>query len=597
MGIRGSIEDIQPFAELAQNATTLVYKAYQQSLERFVLLKRLRPEFSTDEDLSGRFHEEARLIARVPHPNIVSIYSFGSDAEGAYIVAEYVEGKDLEALIDRGRISSSVALFILSESARGLKAAHDKDILHRDLKPSNILISSEGEVKLSDFGFASISDDSSPSAGEIRGTLPYLAPEQVLGEGADRRSDIFSLGAVFYEMLTGRRAFTGSTSGEIFDSLLHHEPAPFLSATPGVGADVEQVCARMIAKDPSQRYGDADELIADLDAVRAGLAKPVGQGELKTFLEDPDAFVVPAAPRAGRVAEAPQVAIVPDKPRPDRAALEEVRRSTPLRRRIALVGLLLLTAAGIIYAGTAVLSDSTSLTESDRPALEETTLTEGLSPPAVTDREEPFDSLMQDDVVLVEGSDEVPDDGTAARAEEPDGEVVPDDIAGGDRSEQPPEVQSDEQPEVAARLGRLDVRVVPAAEVFVNGNAVGTATGSSAMSLELEAGTHTLTLKNRYFPTYTQAVTVTPDEPQVIDVSLYDLVGRLDLRIHPFAVVYIDGDSVGVTPFHPPLILTPGAHRLRLVNENMNVDYTTTIIIEKKATLPLEFDLTRFSEK
>ena len=620
MGNWGVIEDIQPFAELAQNATTLVYKAYQQSLERFVLLKRLRPEFSTDEDLSARFQEEARLIARVPHPNIVSIYSYGSDSDGAYIVAEYVEGRDLESLIDRSRIPPSIALFVLLESARGLKAAHDKDILHRDLKPANILISSEGEVKLSDFGFASISEDD--SSGEIRGTLPYLAPEQVLGEGADRRADLFSLGAVFYEMITGRRAFAGSSSSETFESLLHHDPTPFLSATPGVDADVERICARMLAKDPAQRYDSADDLIADVEAARAGSGRPTGQPELKAYFEDPDAFVVSAAPQLRDEFDAPQVSIVPDARGngpgagtplaragedvsgtggdvPDRVAGgADVRGRSRLRLRVAVAAVLLMAAAGIIYAGTFLLSDTALLSEANGPPLNESTLTDSLSDPSIAGGQVVLDSLLESDVAVADvRSGEVAVEDETAVEREPEREEVPDETPAFEADPVDPPTGDGSPAVPPARFGRVNVRVDPAADVFVDGKSVGSAAGVNGISLDLEAGTHTLTVKNRYFPTYSDTITVRADEPQVVQVSLFDLVGRLDLRVQPWAVVYIDGDSVGVTPFHPPLILTPGAHRLRLVNENLNVDRTTTIIIEKTVTLPLEIDLTRVPKR
>ncbi|MEX0747253.1 MAG: serine/threonine-protein kinase, partial [Rhodothermales bacterium] len=291
MGVPGAIEDIQPFAELAQNATTLVYKAYQKTLERFVLLKRLRPEFSSDPELARRFQDEARIVARVQHPNVVAIYSYGSDDAGAYIVAEFVEGYDLEEILSRGRIPPHLAAYVLLESARGLKAAHDKDVLHRDLKPSNILVSHEGEVKLADFGLASISGSPADIPSEIRGTLSYLAPEQILGNAPDQRSDLFSLGATFYEMLTGRRAFPGSNPSEIFDSILHRDPLQYLSPAAGVDDRMIEIAAGLLAREADGRYTDAGELITDLEAWLA--PSPVGREHLAAFVADPGNFVAP----------------------------------------------------------------------------------------------------------------------------------------------------------------------------------------------------------------------------------------------------------------------------------------------------------------
>lgn len=587
MGIRGEIEDIQPFAELAQNATTLVYKAYQRSLERFVLLKRLRPEFSTDEDLSARFQEEARLIARVSHPNIVSIYAYGSDDSGAYIVAEFVEGEDLESLIKRGRFPAPLAEFILLESARGLKAAHEKEILHRDIKPSNILISTDGEVKLSDFGLASTAGEASEK-GEIRGTLPYLAPEQVLGEAADRRSDVFALGAVFYEMLSGRRAFSGQDSAEIFESLLNHDPLPLLEATPGVSDDTRHICARMLSKDPSERYSTCDSLIADLESIRERSSAGVGQGELRAFLEDPQSFALPTAAPVG----APEISIVPDEG-PEVAQDEAEERPVSIWRRVGLAAAVLIAAAGIVYAGS-VLFDGEATRQADRSALQETTLTDTLG------GDEPFESALAavaDSVAeLPESETESPQSDVLAEAreEEPEqqreGEPVVDDSPA---NELPPVTGSGrDEPEQEPAVGRLRISVHPAASVFVDGDSVGTASGNRPLAIEVSAGLRSVTLRNRYFPTYTQRVNVSPDQTQSVSVSLYDLVGRLELHVRPYAYVYVNGDSIGVTPFSRPLILTPGVHRLRLVHPGLDVDHPVTVTIEKGRTIRREFDLT-----
>ena len=714
--LTSTIDDIQPFAELAENATTLVYKAYQRSLDRFVLLKRLRPEFRSDADLTARFEDEARLIARVPHPNIVSIYAYGADDDGAYIVAEFVEGRDLQAVIDEGRVPAAVALFILQESARGLRAAHDKGILHRDLKPSNILLSSEGEVKLSDFGLASASADGSGGQ-EIRGTLPYLAPEQVLGHGADARSDLFSLGAVFFEMLTGRRAFAGASSSEVMENLLHHDPLPLLAATPGVGEDVWGICRRLLAKEPEERYADAGALIGELEAVGAGYGV-VGVEGLRAYLDDRDAYVAQATAGArgaaaagalgaaetarvrgsvgtsaseagtarasggpagatkrfaggGRVpATPPQITVVPvageaaaratadaargDVPPERRTGSQSGGGAAPLWRRIAPVGIAVMAAAAIVYAGAAILGGSeTPLRES---AMEKSApsvvsgssagseasaavdfdsaaggaapeMGSGITPPASTPTRETgsdtgdiargnervaLDARAEGDdgagadgigaagddtsgTAGVRGGEAVvaslrDDDGESAREEEP-GDLA--DRAATPR-EAPEETSSRERTD---RTATLEVRVRPGASIFINGDSVGTATGSAPAIVQLQPGTHALSLKNRYFPLYTQQVTVAADASSTVDVSLFDLVGRLDLRVRPWAAVYVDGDSVGVTPFNPPLILTPGVHRLRLVRSDLNVDHTVSITIEKGRTLHAEFDLTRLDKQ
>src|SRR5690554_5446395 len=173
MGITGLVEDIQPFAELFEGATTLVYKAYQRSEDRFVLLKTLRLEYRFDEDLSRRFEEEARIASSIEHPNVVRMLAYGQGSRGAYLVAEYVDGLNLADIIAAGKTPPELSAYVLRETGLGLQAAHDMGILHRDIKPSNILVSFDGQVKLTDFGMASLIE--SGQSDTVRGTLAYLA--------------------------------------------------------------------------------------------------------------------------------------------------------------------------------------------------------------------------------------------------------------------------------------------------------------------------------------------------------------------------------------------------------------------------------------
>ncbi|MFQ5825494.1 MAG: serine/threonine protein kinase, partial [bacterium] len=229
MGTIKQIGEIQIFAEIYQGATTLVYKGYQPSLDRVVLLKLLRPEFNHDKLLSQRLEEEAKLIAKIQHPNVVAIYDYGRQDPFTYFAAEFIEGFNLHDLIQMNKLPPELAWFILLETSKGLKAAHDKNIIHKDIKPSNILISHEGQVKLTDFGMASLHLPSvDEEVVEVRGTLAYFSPEQILGEEIKKSSDLFSLGATFYEMLTGSQAFFGKTPGDYMNAILHDEPTQFL---------------------------------------------------------------------------------------------------------------------------------------------------------------------------------------------------------------------------------------------------------------------------------------------------------------------------------------------------------------------------------
>ena len=577
MGIPGAIADIQPFAELAQNATTQVYKAYQKSLERFVLLKRLRPELSSDEELARRFQEEARIVARVQHPNVVGIYSYGTDDEGTYIVAEFVEGLDLDEVIARGRVHPEIAVYILTECARGLKAAHDKEVLHRDIKPSNVLVSLEGEVKLADFGLASVIGSASDEA-EIRGTLAYLAPEHILGKPVDKRSDLFSLGATFYEMLTGRRAFPGSTSSEIFDSILNREPLHYLPATPGVDAGIEAIVRRLLARDANDRYEDTGDLIEDLEswAARAGTANEAGQitrGDLVAYLNDPQAFSEsrPAVP-------ATVEPVVPAAP---------VERKTPSGRRgrrAALAAGVLFIVAALLYAGVALVDNN----RSDRRDLA-----------LAADSLQIVETAGADSINLVEDvSDEAPSDEVGSEESEEDSSGVSSSdlpVSSESPAADPPveprtaEVSPPREEEIGK--GHVELTIDIPAEVFVGETPVGRVVQNGKLVVELPEGSHAFTFKSPEYPAYRREVNVRAGETTAIEVSLRSLVGYLDLTVSPYARVFIDGRDYGETPFAAPIILVPGVHKLRLVHELADIDRTFDIRIVAGEELVKEYRL------
>jgi serine/threonine-protein kinase len=287
MGVPGRIGGIQPFAELFEGATTVVYKGYEQALDRYVLLKVLKPAFSGDDDLAHRFEAEARLLAKVQHPNVVSIYTYGRAEGRLYLATEFVEGFSLRALIGRGSLPYPLVLYILHAAAEGLQAIHDRGILHRDIKPENILVGHEGHVKLADFGLASLVGD---AGAEVRGTLAYLAPEQVLGAPPTVSSDLFSLGATCYEMLVGQPAFSGRDASGYLDAVLHHDPLPFLASDAGLPPPILRLTARLMAKRPEDRYAGVAALLTDLEAARHAVGHACDASGLAVFLRDPTAF-------------------------------------------------------------------------------------------------------------------------------------------------------------------------------------------------------------------------------------------------------------------------------------------------------------------
>ncbi|MDQ2979699.1 MAG: serine/threonine protein kinase, partial [Acidobacteriota bacterium] len=215
-----------------------VYRARDTRLGREVAVKVLPPGFSGDADRLLRFEREARAASALNHPNILTVHDVGTQDGAPYVVSELLEGETLRERLSSGALTSRRAVDYATQIARGLAAAHEKGIVHRDLKPENLFVTKDGRVKILDFGLAKLTrpemggpatkaptQTAGTEPGVILGTVGYMSPEQVRGEAADQISDIFSLGAVLYEMLTGRRAFRGASAIETLNAILKEEPA------------------------------------------------------------------------------------------------------------------------------------------------------------------------------------------------------------------------------------------------------------------------------------------------------------------------------------------------------------------------------------
>ncbi len=268
--------------KIGEGATGEVYRARDERLGREVALKVLSNCVNGDRAHLGRFAREARAAGALNHPNLLAVYDF-SDGEPPYLVAELLDGKTLRQALADGPLPTRKALDYAVQIARGLAAAHAKDIVHRDLKPENLFITRDGRVKILDFGLAKgpepppegTLDDARTGSGVILGTLGYMAPEQVQGRPVDARADLFALGAIVYEMLAGKRAFSGPTSFETAWAIARAEPEPL---APVVSPAVERVVMRCLEKDPADRFQTARDLVFALEALSAPSGEaPIGR--------------------------------------------------------------------------------------------------------------------------------------------------------------------------------------------------------------------------------------------------------------------------------------------------------------------------------
>ena len=257
-----------------------VYRARDPRLGREVAIKVLPASFSADPDRLRRFEQEARAAGILNHPNITAVYDIGTHDGAPYVVQELLEGETLRSRLAGGAFTPRKALGHALQIANGLAAAHEKGIVHRDLKPENVFVTSDGRVKLLDFGLAKLTETPGSTGGTnlptaapatepgmVLGTLGYMSPEQVRGKPADARSDIFSFGAILYEMLSGRRAFHGDSAADTMSAILLKEPVELSTSNRDVSPGLERVVHHCLEKNPEQRFQSARDLAFDLESL------------------------------------------------------------------------------------------------------------------------------------------------------------------------------------------------------------------------------------------------------------------------------------------------------------------------------------------
>src|SRR5690348_9480853 len=248
-----------------------VYRATDETLQRTVAIKLMNREIATDSDQLERFRREARAVAQLSHPHIVGVIDYGEDDGRPYIVFEYVEGETLKERIRRsGRLPITEAVAYAIEIARALGTAHARHIVHRDVKPQNVLVDEEGSAKVTDFGIArSLDEDGLTADGRVLGTTDYVSPEQALGHDVNGQSDIYSLGVVLYEMLTGDVPFHGENQVSVAMKHVREDLPDVKEVRPEVSAGLAAVLDRMTEKELDRRYADVDTLVADLEEALA----------------------------------------------------------------------------------------------------------------------------------------------------------------------------------------------------------------------------------------------------------------------------------------------------------------------------------------
>jgi serine/threonine-protein kinase len=336
---------------IATGGMAEVYLAHDRLLDRPVAVKRLYPQFAADHAFVERFEREAKAVAKLNHPNIVSVYDWGVEGDTQYLVMEYVEGRTLaEILQAEGRLHPDRAADIAIDVAAALALAHREGMVHKDIKAGNIMIANDGRVQVLDFGIARAvggGDESLTDAGTVMGTATYFSPEQAQGLQVGPRGDLYSLGVVLYETTVGRPPFTGDTPVAIAYQHVRDAPPPPTSLAPDVPPEIEAITLKLLAKDPDDRYPSAEDLRADLRRYREGHRIPVTPVPVPVPAPLPDAT--------------PEPTPIPD--------YEEQPRRTGIFLFFLIVLLLVVTAGLFLWAQT--VSDEGDSPENSRSTVPE----------------------------------------------------------------------------------------------------------------------------------------------------------------------------------------------------------------------------------
>ena len=256
---------------VGEGGMAVVYKARDTRLERLVAVKIMREEMAVDEDVCQRFRAESHAVAMLSSPNIVAVYDVSRSDELEYIVMELVDGITLQQYMRRkGALPWRETLHFSKQIARALSHAHERGIIHRDIKPQNIMLLRDGTIKVADFGIAALENETHENDGEAIGSIHYIAPEQARGASPDVRGDLYSLGIVMYEMLTGSRPYTGDTLGEVAVKHMSARPVPPREKVPDIPQELEWITLKAMNADINERYQSAAELLHDLDAFTQG---------------------------------------------------------------------------------------------------------------------------------------------------------------------------------------------------------------------------------------------------------------------------------------------------------------------------------------
>ncbi len=511
--------------EISRGPITTVYLANQVALDRPVLLKVLNVQWREEKDLIERFRREAKICARLKHPNIVSIFDFGESGKHFYISMEYVEGQPLHEFIrQRFPLPFPIVLYLAREILSGLAYAHQQGVIHRDIKPANILISNDGTVKIADFGMAMMTDLPGITAqGNAVGTPAYMPPEQALGKKPQPASDLFSLGVTLYELVSGKSPFQGANVAESLHKTLNETPPPLRKLHPEIPEWFSRLVESLLQKDPQKRPGDAARLLREISR----FTRIPTEEQFLTYLDNPGAVQF-------------------EPPLPEVPPVSEPR--TVLRFYLTTIALLGLAIVFVFWlkSKSPTLAPAFSNTDSLSQQAAETLLTS----------ESPVPLEKSDSA----GAASIPStlQGKSPSANRQTSTPAPKSV-----------LPADSIVPATQQAARLFIICTPWAHVYIDGEFKDTT--PLGEPLTLAPGRHLLELKNPKSRAYARReIFLTPACTETLRVVLNPGVGYLMVYATPWANVYIDGTLKATTPLSEPLPLEAGKHLVRFQHPNFS---------------------------
>ena len=575
MTLNAKIGQYEVLEELSHGSITSVYKAYQPSLKRNVLIKRLHQKLVNEADIRDRFFREAQVCAKINHPNIVSVYDFSSSKDGTYLILEYVSGNSLAEVLTGQPMALEVAMSITLEILKGLKYAHDKGVIHRDVKPDNLLLSENGLVKVSDFGLAVFEGAATlTQQGMVVGTPAYMSPEQASGKKLERNSDIFSQGIVLFEMLTGVNPYKGESLSACIKKIISN-PSPKLSDYRGdLPIQLEKILNKMLEKNSGKRYQDCGEIIDELKLIDLGDEIAPSREIIQDFYHQRENYTKAPVKVTSTISQ---------------------RQSANRRTRavIAAGAVIIIIIAGYIIVGSlsqdsAVMSpvsaDTTSIPEI-QASMADSQLAVKDTVGIVQEPEQQADRADSPPVELAQYETKSSQSANIPKVVDEIPVISGEDISiSGGEAITNDDLALNEEPAVTAP-GQLVVTCYPWADVFIDDMALGQPPFAEPFSIE--AGIHQLFFIRPDYPIVTKTIEIEAGKKLNIEMKLWEYLGVLKVStINTWAEIWVDGEFKDRTPRAHPLILPLGRHILELRNPDFET-YTQEIDFIQGSDEPL----------